>query len=428
MAAPTRNKTEPYSVVSNGDFGGVTQPIVASTSPWFRFVQPFAAQLSYIYSQPAERPMLGMRIERYFKILNTTTLAVTSCLGRGLFVATSLLKTEKISINFAENEEIISCIQYLYNSVTLGNGDSVNNKVKLCRKLFAEIVLGIKHLEDCPIEGALVDLSKLEDYLKARFANGSELVFIGIQWKKENSHHGLFCVSGAYGHYLIDVNLPIIKFDTREDLCHWGPKIYRTIISGSSEISSEILQRNKLPTNSFNRQGSVFRCYTFQNVSDRVIPTNAGQVIADYSKVIWSLPYESSPTRTAMQLWKVQIQVFIYLLKNIDDHPQYHFPPFRLSPLTAKGVKERMIVSLTNPPFSLKGSENLNLLESTANKIYALSDACTQIDFIRAVLTLVHSNFGTLKTTAESGEQVAQFRFADAAAAVMNPIGVKEPT
>jgi hypothetical protein len=430
---------ESFRAITKNSFCGINPAIVPDASLQYRFLQPFFDQLSYLYSDREWQKKPSARIRRYQDNLNKKRCGLGSCLSRGMLVAQRILHTQKsacVEVEFSpEVERTINILGYLFDSVCADlHRPSVCHKIFHARSLFTQIVFGLKPLETIRLE-PMLKIGAIEDILKSKLTAtcklvGLEYVLLNLDNTIREGHFNFFLTdSENNGHYLIDVNFPIIQFKTRDDLINIAPKIVRTFFAKTNEIPQEELASLGFENHNFNVDDDHFvlqKIFTFQKVSYQIPETLRLIVAAEYAKSIWSLPYEIDSPRLENVLWKIQIQRIVYLVSRaIESYDIFH-PPFVLSPLTDRGVKAKVLQLLLDDPIAVSHHDffGRKVIQELEKKIVALP-ALTQtssLRFLKDISLILKDQLQDLHTLTESGRKVAQFRFDDCLAGIMIPI------
>ena len=355
----------------SSDFRGTCSLIKSENSHYFHFLQPFFDQLSYIYSQE-DKLEPGFRIRRYREFFNEKLIrsGAGACLGRGMFVAYKLMhaqkKDEVLQLEFStEVQKTITILSYLFDAICAdAHKACIRNKIEQARSLFTQIICGMKPLEDIRLleSTSHEKIQRIGDLLKSRLNDTCQLVAIGYAFlNHDNSiseRHINYFLSDSENnrHYLIDINFPIIQFNTKDDLIHSAPKLVRTFFAKTQEINQAEMLSLGFENNCYNFDQNHFKIdkiLTFQKVSYQIPEFNRMKAVREYSKSIWSIPYEISSPNVEEALCKIKIQKIIYLVSHAIEFYEIFHPPFVLSPLTGKGVKAKILEHVSKNPISL---------------------------------------------------------------------------
>lgn len=405
--------------VSDESFFGTPRKVEAHLSDFFYIFQTYAAQLSYIYNDSQERKQAS-RVRKYFNHLNS--MLTGACLGRGMLVAHKLFHTKDKTIDFEENAHAltITLIQYLFNSISPGLHalQSINHKISFGSHLCSEMLLGLKPLEHQRFELCV----PLEEILEKHLHHNCHLIGLKISFSSIEQHAIFFMTDPiTQGYYLIDSNFPLIQFKSMKDLRSLGPQLIRSLYSHTNEISDN--QLIKLGLKNYKTKNKFpFNCigfYSFQKV-DFFSNSNKVRQLTEYTKAIWLLPYEKEQD-FGNALWKIKIQRIIYLVKNCINSSNQLPSPFLLSPLSCKGVKDKIIETIQENPIQISYYDQKHI-NQTIHEIFELKVDENNLNFCHTVFTLLKKKFSHLKTTTEQNKEVIQFRFDDCLSGLPTPL------
>jgi hypothetical protein len=403
-ASPQNNNEYHFHAVTGGSFNGKTLLVGNWDGSYpFQIFHSYADKLSYIYSNDIDRENVSFRISRYIEMFNSAQSA--SCLGRGLFVAHKLLFSKERIINLEETdtERTATLITYLLNGVAPGAHQyaSVNSKISHGQNLFTQMILGLRILEVKSI--ATNSKMTIEKILKDQLLETCQVVV--CVWDLNRGRHAALFVSSQQNnqHYLVDSNLPIVKFENKQSLIDWAPKIIRSMYSKTNEVSSGQLKKAGISDEfATHEKVEIVRTYAFEKTSTFIPGPHRFRELTEYSKAIWHLPFEKGTQNLEETLWKIKIQRLIFLVTYSIKHRDYFNPPLNLSPLTDHGVKELIIDALlTNPvSISLNGMQGTDVIIGLADRISHLKTegSSHKSDFFNTVMKLLKDQFENLQS------------------------------